>query len=148
MITISWSDSLCGRTAACVVVGMSGGVLATVNVGVAVAVARSRIVITPHLLSTVGLPEHQQHLVGELQSRAEQDSRPVVVARPGVGRVGGQQSLHAGVAKLAQLSSWLPDMINAQSEVRDISRLSHLLSVVCGLIITKPIHVLCMLLLD
>ena len=38
------------------------GVLTTVNVGVAVAVTRSRIVLTSQALSTIGLPEHPEHL--------------------------------------------------------------------------------------
>ena len=37
------------------------GVLTTVNVGVAVAVAWSRIVLSSHTLNTIGLPEHQEH---------------------------------------------------------------------------------------
>ena len=57
-------DSLCSWTAASVVCVC--GVLTTVNVGVAVAVTRSRIVLTSQALSTIGLPEHPEHLFIQL----------------------------------------------------------------------------------
>ena len=61
---LCWGDSLC-RTAVCVVC-VCCSVLTTVNVGVAVAVTRSRIVLTSQALSTIGLPEHPEHLFLQL----------------------------------------------------------------------------------
>ena len=83
------------------------GILTTVNVGVAVAVTRSRIVLNSQGLSTIGLPASRTFP----QDKILRPVVPVVmVGRPGVGRVGRQQSLHTGEPKLPQLSSWLSDI--------------------------------------
>lgn len=78
--------------------GGSRRILAAVDVGVAVAVARGGIVLTSQApCSTVGLP---------------------VVTRLGVGGEGGQKSLHTGVAAMTEVSR-LPQ-ISHRGEVVDV----------------------------
>ena len=131
----NWFDSLCCWTAACVV--SMGGVLATVNVGVAVAVTWSWIVITSQLLLTIGLPEHQQHSFRELQSRAGEETCGSGQSWSMKGR-GAAVSPHwcsqTGPAVL--LALWY-DKCTVWGVRSDISRLSYLY---WGLIITNPIQ--------